>query len=85
MHSFKIAAGQHRSIALEELEDMAAEMRATGLVVEDTMFYICFLDALPAEYEVGFRQQTGKTYLGREENMRTYGTRTVYTFSRRSA
>ena len=34
MHSFKIAAGQNPLIALGELEDIVAKMRAIGLVVD---------------------------------------------------
>ena len=46
-------------------------MRAIGLADDDPMLYTCFLDALPAAYEVDVRQLAGKTDLGMEEVMRT--------------
>ena len=48
------------------MEALLLEMRAIGLAVDDPMLYTCFLDTLPAEYQVEVRLLAGKTGLGRE-------------------
>ena len=66
------------------MEALLLEMRAIGLAVDDPMLYTCFLDTLPAEYQVEVRLLAGKTGLGRAEMMLTTRAQTVYACSEES-
>ena len=49
------------------IEDLAAEMRTTGLAFDNHMLYTIFIDALPADYEVEARNLASRGSTGREE------------------
>ena len=49
------------------IEDLAAEMRAAGMSVDDHMLYTIFIDALPAEYEVKQHNLASRDSTGRDD------------------
>ncbi|CAN0566731.1 unnamed protein product, partial [Laminaria digitata] len=50
LNSFKIATGSNPQAEMGRIEDLAAEMRTAGMILDDNMLYTIFLDALPSEY-----------------------------------
>ncbi|CAN0558775.1 unnamed protein product, partial [Laminaria digitata] len=45
LHSFKIATGSNPQAEMGRIEDLAAEMRTAGMILDDNMLYTIFLDA----------------------------------------
>ncbi|CAN0539687.1 unnamed protein product, partial [Laminaria digitata] len=52
LNSFKIATGSNPHAEIGRIEDLAAEMRSAGMILDDNMLYTIFLDALPSEYDI---------------------------------
>ncbi|CAN0522574.1 unnamed protein product [Laminaria digitata] len=48
-------------------EDLAADMRTAGMIHDDNMLYTIFLDALPSEYDIEFRNLASRDSVSREE------------------
>ena len=49
------------------IEDLAAEMRAAGLTLDDHTLYTIFIDALIAEYEVEAKNLAPRDSIGRND------------------
>ena len=64
---FKIAPGSNPLKEMGTIEDLAAEMRTTGMTFDDHMLYAIFSDALPAEYEVEARNLASGDSIGRDD------------------
>ncbi|CAN0570681.1 unnamed protein product, partial [Laminaria digitata] len=47
LNSFRIATGSNPQAEMGRIEDLAAEMRTAGMILDDNMLYTIFLDALP--------------------------------------
>ena len=67
LNSFKIAPGSNPLEEMGRIEDLAAEMRTSGLTLDDHMLYTIFIDALPAEYEVEARNLASRDIIGRDD------------------
>ncbi|CAN0549976.1 unnamed protein product, partial [Laminaria digitata] len=52
LNSFKIATASNPQADMGRIEDLAAEMRTAGMILDDNMLYTIFLDALPSEYDI---------------------------------
>ncbi|CAN0597874.1 unnamed protein product, partial [Laminaria digitata] len=46
LNSLKIATGSNPQAEMGRIEDLAAEMRTAGMILDDNMLYTIFLDAL---------------------------------------
>ncbi|CAM9977731.1 unnamed protein product, partial [Laminaria digitata] len=49
LNIFKMATGSNPQAEMGRIEDLAAEMRTAGMILDDNMLYTIFLDALPSE------------------------------------
>ena len=64
---FKIATGSNPQAEMGRIEDLAAEMRTAGMILDDNMLYTIFLDALPSEYDIEVRNLASRDSVSREE------------------
>ncbi|CAN0161081.1 unnamed protein product, partial [Laminaria digitata] len=67
LNSFKIATSSNPQAEMGRIEDLAAEMRTAGMIIDDNMLYTIFLDALPSEYDIEVRNLTSRDSVSREE------------------
>ncbi|CAN0524176.1 unnamed protein product, partial [Laminaria digitata] len=70
LNSFKIATGSNPQAEMGRIEDLAAEMRTAGMILDDNMLYTIFLDALPSEYDIEVRNLASRDSVSREEIMK---------------
>ena len=66
LNSFIIAPASNPLEEMGRIEDLAAEMRAAGMSVDDHMLNTIFIDALPTEYEVEARNLASRDSIGRD-------------------
>ena len=67
LNSFKIGPGSNPLEEVGRIEDLAAEKRTAGITLDDHMPCTVFIDALPAEYEVGARNLASRDSIGRDD------------------
>ncbi|CAN0513933.1 unnamed protein product, partial [Laminaria digitata] len=65
--SFKIATGSNPQAEMGRIEDLAAEMRTAGMILDDNMLYTLSLDALPSEYDIEVRNLASRDSVSRED------------------
>ncbi|CAN0519492.1 unnamed protein product, partial [Laminaria digitata] len=67
LNSFKIGTGSNPQAKIGRIEDLAAEMRSAGMILDEDMLYTIFLDALPSEYDIEVRNLAFRYSVSREE------------------